>query len=172
MNDFAQVPDAIVALRAGRPVLVLDDTERENEGDVILAAELATAEWLAWTIRHTSGYLCALLPDELAEPLHPRHGQGLRRLEAHRLHSVGGCRRRCHHLDFSAADLNLIARAAGCPGVVPSDLIRPGQRVAAAGPSQGVLERPGDVRGGSADLVLAGRLRWRRSPNWSTTTDR
>ena len=68
MNDFAQVPDAIAALRAGRPVLVLDDTERENEGDVILAAELATAEWLAWTIRHTSGYLCAPLPDELLPP--------------------------------------------------------------------------------------------------------
>ena len=70
MNDFAQVPDAIAALRAGRPVLVLDDTERENEGDVILAAEWATAEWLAWTIRHTSGYLCAPLPDELADQLH------------------------------------------------------------------------------------------------------
>ncbi|WP_272912272.1 3,4-dihydroxy-2-butanone-4-phosphate synthase, partial [Rhodococcus ruber] len=50
---------ALAALRAGRPVLVADDADRENEGDVILAAHHASPEWIAWTVWHTSGLLCA-----------------------------------------------------------------------------------------------------------------
>jgi len=53
---FSTVPDAVEALRAGRPVLVLDDQDRENEGDVVLAASTASQEWVAWTVRHTSGF--------------------------------------------------------------------------------------------------------------------
>ena len=60
---------ALEALQAGRPVLVLDDEDRENEGDVILAAQTLTPEWLAWTIRHTSGYVCAPLTAERADAL-------------------------------------------------------------------------------------------------------
>ena len=67
--SFASIPDALVALRAGRPVLVLDDEDRENEGDVVLAAETLTDEWLAWTIRHTSGYICAPLTEAAADRL-------------------------------------------------------------------------------------------------------
>ncbi|MEJ7658124.1 MAG: 3,4-dihydroxy-2-butanone-4-phosphate synthase [Hymenobacter sp.] len=52
----AAVEDAMEALRRGRPVLVVDAADRENEGDVVLAAETVTAEWMAWTVRHTSGY--------------------------------------------------------------------------------------------------------------------
>ena len=66
---FATIPQALDALRAGRPVLVLDDADRENEGDVVLAAQSATPEWLAWTIRHTSGYICAPMPDKIADRL-------------------------------------------------------------------------------------------------------
>jgi len=62
MSTLASIPDALGALRAGRPVLVTDDEDRENEGDVILAAAATTQEWLAWTIRHTSGVVCAPMP--------------------------------------------------------------------------------------------------------------
>ena len=55
--------------RAGRPVLVVDDADRENEGDVVLAAQTLTDAWLAWTVRHTSGYLCAPLTGEIADRL-------------------------------------------------------------------------------------------------------
>ena len=63
------IVEALEALRAGRPVLVLDDADRENEGDVILAAENLTAAWLGWTIRHSSGYVCAPMPQEWADRL-------------------------------------------------------------------------------------------------------
>ena len=58
-NDLASIEEAVAALQEGRPVIVADDEDRENEGDVILSAELASQEWLAWTVRYTSGYLCA-----------------------------------------------------------------------------------------------------------------
>ena len=54
---------------AGLPVLVADDENRENEGDVILAAATMTTHWLAWTIRHTSGYICAPMSQSRADRL-------------------------------------------------------------------------------------------------------
>ena len=61
------VEQALDALRAGRPVLVADSPDRENEADVILAAQHATSTWVAWTIRHSSGYLCAPMPAARAD---------------------------------------------------------------------------------------------------------
>ncbi|HLT66249.1 MAG TPA: GTP cyclohydrolase II [Microbacterium sp.] len=71
MSDLqlSTIEEALEALRAGRPVLVADDENRENEGDVILSAELATPEVIAWTVRYTSGYLCAPMPQEWADRL-------------------------------------------------------------------------------------------------------
>ncbi|HSO65211.1 MAG TPA: 3,4-dihydroxy-2-butanone-4-phosphate synthase, partial [Ornithinibacter sp.] len=57
--SLASIEQALDALRSGRPVLVLDDEDRENEGDVVLAAQTLTDAWLAWTIRRSSGYVCA-----------------------------------------------------------------------------------------------------------------
>ncbi|WP_440708444.1 GTP cyclohydrolase II [Herbiconiux sp. YIM B11900] len=66
---FATMPEIVEALRAGRPVLVSDAADRENEGDAIMAASLASTEWIAWMVRNTSGYLCAPMPAELADKL-------------------------------------------------------------------------------------------------------
>ena len=59
MSELSTIEEVLAALRAGKPVLVSDAEDRENEGDAIIAAEFATTEWLAWMIRHTSGYICA-----------------------------------------------------------------------------------------------------------------
>ena len=67
--SLSTIPEAIEALRAGRPVLVADDENRENEGDVILSAELATPEWVAWTVRWSSGFVCAPMPADWADRL-------------------------------------------------------------------------------------------------------
>ena len=67
--SLASIPDALEALRAGRPVIVADDENRENEGDVILSAELATPEWVAWTVRWSSGFICAPMPADWADRL-------------------------------------------------------------------------------------------------------
>ncbi|TAM71862.1 MAG: GTP cyclohydrolase II [Microbacteriaceae bacterium] len=67
--SLATIPQAIEQLRAGRPVIVADNESRENEGDVILAAELASQEWIAWTVRNSSGFLCAPMTNERADQL-------------------------------------------------------------------------------------------------------
>jgi len=63
------IEQAFEALKSGLPVLVLDDEDRENEGDVILSAATLTNQWMAWTIRHTSGYICAPMPEGSADRL-------------------------------------------------------------------------------------------------------
>ncbi|MBO0892603.1 MAG: 3,4-dihydroxy-2-butanone-4-phosphate synthase, partial [Acidothermales bacterium] len=71
MNDD-RVGAALDRLAAGRPVVVVDDPDRENECDVVFAASLATPELVAFTVRHSSGILCAPMPgadaDRLALP--------------------------------------------------------------------------------------------------------
>ncbi|WP_316304376.1 3,4-dihydroxy-2-butanone-4-phosphate synthase, partial [Clavibacter michiganensis] len=57
--SLAAIPAALPELRASRPVIVVDDEGRENEGDVLLAAESASPEWIAWLVRHSSGFICA-----------------------------------------------------------------------------------------------------------------
>ena len=56
------VEDAIAAIRDGRPVVVVDDEDRENEGDLIFAAQRATPELVGFMIRWTSGYICVAMP--------------------------------------------------------------------------------------------------------------
>lgn len=67
--SLSTIEEALESLRAGRPVIVADDENRENEGDVILSAELATPEWIAWTVRWSSGFICAPMPSDLADHL-------------------------------------------------------------------------------------------------------
>ncbi|MDN6179195.1 MAG: 3,4-dihydroxy-2-butanone-4-phosphate synthase, partial [Micrococcaceae bacterium] len=63
------VDAAVAAMAAGRPVVVVDDEDRENEGDIIFAAEFATPELLGWTIRYSSGVLCVPLLGDRADQL-------------------------------------------------------------------------------------------------------
>jgi len=68
-SGLSSIEEAFEALKSGLPVLVLDDEGRENEGDVIVSAATLTTEWMAWTIRHTSGYICTPMPEDLADRL-------------------------------------------------------------------------------------------------------
>ena len=63
------VDRAVAELRRGRPVVVTDDDDREGEGDLVMAAEHATAEWVAFFVRHTSGYLCVATSQQRLERL-------------------------------------------------------------------------------------------------------
>ena len=67
--SLATIPEAVAALRAGRPIIVADDEGRENEGDVILAAESASQEWVAWMVKNSSGFICAPMTNEIADAL-------------------------------------------------------------------------------------------------------
>ncbi|EDK38644.2 conserved hypothetical protein [Meyerozyma guilliermondii ATCC 6260] len=81
--SFTPIPEAIQAFKQGEFLIVMDDESRENEGDLIMAAELCTQEKMAFLVRHSSGYVCAPLSTERADKLelHPmlkdqtdRHG--------------------------------------------------------------------------------------------------
>lgn len=72
MDDFSRldsVEDAVAAIARGEAVVVVDDEDRENEGDLIFAAELATPELVAFMVRYTSGYICVSMSDEDATRL-------------------------------------------------------------------------------------------------------
>ncbi len=58
MTSLDQVADAVAAIAAGRPVIVVDHENRENEGDIIFAAQFATPSLMGWTIRYSSGVVC------------------------------------------------------------------------------------------------------------------
>ena len=67
--SFSTIDEAVAAVKAGRPVVVVDDADRENEGDLIFAAQLATPELMAFMVRHTSGFICAPLSEADADRL-------------------------------------------------------------------------------------------------------
>jgi 3,4-dihydroxy 2-butanone 4-phosphate synthase/GTP cyclohydrolase II len=67
--QLSSIEAALAALREGKPVLVADDENRENEVDAVMAAQYASAEWIGWMIRYTSGYLCAPMTEQRANHL-------------------------------------------------------------------------------------------------------
>ncbi|GAP92922.1 putative dihydroxy-2-butanone 4-phosphate synthase [Rosellinia necatrix] len=68
-DKFDTIPDTIAAFRNGEFILVMDDPGRENEGDLIIAAQDVTTEQMAFMIRHSSGYVCAPIPPARTESL-------------------------------------------------------------------------------------------------------
>src|SRR5690625_6060851 len=64
-----KIAAAVEALQQGKPVNVVDGASRENEADVILSAATGTEQWVAWTVRHSSGVLCVPLSSERADEL-------------------------------------------------------------------------------------------------------
>ncbi|KUI53065.1 3,4-dihydroxy-2-butanone 4-phosphate synthase [Cytospora mali] len=68
-SEFDSIPDSIQAFRDGQFIVVLDDPGRENEADLIIAAQDITPEQMAFMVRHSSGYICAPLIPELTETL-------------------------------------------------------------------------------------------------------
>jgi 3,4-dihydroxy 2-butanone 4-phosphate synthase / GTP cyclohydrolase II len=150
------VERAFAELAAGRPVLVADDEGRENEVDVIFAASAASAEWVAWAVRHSSGYLCAPMPGHRADVLElplmversedPRGTAYTVSVDA----AVGVT------TGISAADRARTLRVLGDPASGARDLIRPGHVLPLRARPGGVLERAGHTEA-AVDLVrLAG----------------
>lgn len=155
-TPLGTIEEAIAALRAGRPVLAVDSPDRENEADVILAATTATTEWVAWTIRHSSGYLCAPMPasraDALDLPLMVPHSQDPRRtaytVTVDAAHGVT--------TGISAADRAHTLRVLADLGAGPESLIRPGHVLPLRAVPGGVLHRAGHTEAAVDLCRLAG----------------
>jgi len=137
------VDRAVAQLRAGRPVLVVDDADRENEGDVILAAALAEPYWIGWTVRRTSGVICAPMPEEIADaldlPAMVEDNQDPRRTA----YTVSVDAREGITTGIGAADRTLTLRLLADARTSPRDLVRPGHVFPLRSRPGGVLERPG-----------------------------
>ena len=156
MSRLSTIEEALEALKVGRPVLVTDDEDRENEGDVILAAETLTPEWLAWTIRHTSGYICAPMPadvaDRLALPLMVADNRDpLRTAYTVTVDAAEGVT-----TGISAADRTHTIRTLADLAATPDSLIRPGHVVPLRARDGGVLVRPGHTEAAVDLCRLAG----------------
>jgi len=147
---------ALQALRDRKPVIVVDDEGRENEGDLIMSAQLATAEWVAFMVRHTSGYLCAPLTaeraDDLGLPLMVLENQDERQT-AYTI-TVDAADRST--TGISADDRAHTLRVLGDPASDASSLRRPGHIVPLRAVEGGVRTRPGHTEAAVELMQLAG----------------
>ena len=153
---FDDIERAVADIAAGRPVVVVDDEDRENEGDLIFAAEKATPELVAFMVRYTSGYVCAALPAEDCDRLDlppMYHSNQDRRGTAYTVTVDAAAD---VTTGISAADRARTLRVLADGTSTPQDLNRPGHLVPLRARDGGVLRRPGHTEA-SVDLArLAG----------------
>jgi 3,4-dihydroxy 2-butanone 4-phosphate synthase/GTP cyclohydrolase II len=153
---FTSIPEAVEDIRAGRVVIVVDDADRENEGDLIMAAEKVTPEAIAFIVRHSSGVICVPVVgdrlDELQIPLMVTANTDHQRTAF----TVSVDARRGVTTGISASDRATTIRAIVSADTVPEDLSRPGHVFPLRYREGGVLKRAGHTEA-SVDLArLAG----------------
>jgi 3,4-dihydroxy 2-butanone 4-phosphate synthase / GTP cyclohydrolase II len=151
-HPFIDVPGALSDIRAGKMVVVVDDEDRENEGDLTLAAEFATPEKINFMARYGRGLICLSLTEERADYLrlfpmtqvnNSRFGTAFTEtIEAREGVTTG----------ISAADRAHTIQIAIAPGTAHSDLVRPGHVFPLRARRGGVLVRAGQTEA-SVDLA-------------------
>jgi 3,4-dihydroxy 2-butanone 4-phosphate synthase/GTP cyclohydrolase II len=146
---------AITAMAAGRPILVVDDEDRENEGDLIIAAEFADDAALGFFVRYTSGVICAPMTAERAEALR------LPLMVADNEDPKGtaytvSCDAVGVTTGISAAERGLTGRVLAAAEPDPSAISRPGHVFPLIAKSGGVRQRPGHTEAGVEFARLAG----------------
>jgi 3,4-dihydroxy 2-butanone 4-phosphate synthase/GTP cyclohydrolase II len=154
--SLATIPQALTELRAGRPIIVADNESRENEGDVIIAAELASQEWIAWTVRNSSGFICAPMTNEIADrldlPVMVANNEDAR--GTNYTVSVDAADRLS--TGISAADRAHTLRVLSDIESTPESLHRPGHILPLRAVDGGVRERDGHTEAAVDLLKLAG----------------
>ncbi|WP_454198693.1 bifunctional 3,4-dihydroxy-2-butanone-4-phosphate synthase/GTP cyclohydrolase II [Nocardia sp. Marseille-Q1738] len=157
-GELDTVPAAVAAIAGGGMALVVDDEDRENEGDLVLAAEHATAENIGFLVRHTSGVLCV-----------PMAGADLDRLDLPPMTAVNQDPKGTAYTvsvdaaagvgtGISAADRAHTMRLLADPGTTPQDLTRPGHVFPLRAHPCGVLGRQGHTEA-AVDLARLAGLR-------------
>ncbi|MBN3198702.1 MULTISPECIES: 3,4-dihydroxy-2-butanone-4-phosphate synthase [Pectobacterium] len=155
-NPTERVERALDALRHGRGVLVLDDEDRENEGDMIFSAENMTVEQMALTIRHGSGIVCLCLTEEHRQQLElpmmvEKNSSHYQTAFTVTIEAAEGVT-----TGVSAADRLTTIRAAIADNAKPSDLNRPGHVFPLRAQPGGVLTRGGHTEATVDLMTLAG----------------
>ncbi|WP_423058535.1 GTP cyclohydrolase II [Brevibacterium linens] len=149
------IADAIAAVAAGRPVLVVDDEDRENEGDLIMAAEYADAATMGFFVRHTSGVICAPMTAERAAalklpPMVTDNEDPKGTAYTISCDAVGVT------TGISAAERAETGRVLAAADPNPAAISRPGHVFPLIAKGGGVRERPGHTEAGVEFAQLAG----------------
>jgi 3,4-dihydroxy 2-butanone 4-phosphate synthase/GTP cyclohydrolase II len=155
-GTFASVDEILADLRAGRMVIILDDEDRENEGDFIMAAEHATPEAVAFMIRYSSGILCVPMEDGRLQQLDlpqmvPNNDEAYRTA-----FTVSVDYRQGTTTGVSASDRAITIRALADATSVPTDYARPGHIFPLRARKGGVLIRAGHTEAAVDLCQLAG----------------
>jgi 3,4-dihydroxy 2-butanone 4-phosphate synthase/GTP cyclohydrolase II len=150
------VENAIADIAAGKAVIVVDDEDRENEGDLIFAAELATPEMVAFMVRYTSGYICVPLSEAEADRLDLPPMFRVNQDRRGTAYAVTVDARNGVTTGISAADRAYTIRLLADPATMSADLARPGHIVPLRARDGGVLRRPGHTEAAVDLATLAG----------------
>jgi 3,4-dihydroxy 2-butanone 4-phosphate synthase / GTP cyclohydrolase II len=157
-SPFTDVPDAIEEIRAGRMIVVVDDEDRENEGDLTLAAEKVTPEAINFMAKHGRGLVCLAMTEERLEYLNigPMTSENTSQYGTAFCEAIDA--RQGVTTGISAHDRARTIQVAIDPGTKPSDLARPGHMFPLRARKGGVLVRAGQTEA-SVDLArLAGMI--------------
>ena len=153
---FATIEEAIEEIREGRMVVVVDDPDRENEGDLVIAAQFATPDAINFMATHARGLICLCLTEERADEM------GLRPMTEHNEAPLGTAftvsieAREGVTTGISAADRSRTIQVAINPESSPSDLVQPGHVFPLRAKPGGVLERIGQTEAAVDLAKLAG----------------
>jgi 3,4-dihydroxy 2-butanone 4-phosphate synthase/GTP cyclohydrolase II len=156
MSTFASVDEILAEMRAGRMVIILDDEDRENEGDFIMAAEHATPEAVAFMIRYSSGILCVPMLNERLEELDlpqmvPNNDEAYRTA-----FTVSVDYRNGTTTGVSASDRSITIKALADSASAAEDFARPGHIFPLRARKGGVLVRAGHTEAAVDLCQLAG----------------
>ncbi|VXB17111.1 3,4-dihydroxy-2-butanone 4-phosphate synthase [Arthrobacter sp. 9AX] len=150
------IEEAVQAFAAGRPVLAVDNEDRENEGDIIFAAQFATPALMGWTIRYSSGVICVPLSGERADALALPPMVEVNEDAKGTAYTVSCDAAVGVSTGISATDRALTARVLADPRSVPSSVTRPGHIFPLRAVDGGVRERPGHTEAAVDLCRLAG----------------
>jgi 3,4-dihydroxy 2-butanone 4-phosphate synthase/GTP cyclohydrolase II len=154
--QFASIADAAADIREGRMIIIVDDEDRENEGDLVCAAEKVTPEIINFMARHARGLICLPLTEERCDELHlsPQVADNTSRLGTAFTISIEA--RRGVTTGISAADRATTILTAVDSRTKPHDLARPGHIFPLRAKSGGVLVRPGQTEAAVDIARIAG----------------
>src|SRR5256885_12885968 len=154
--SFASIKDAAADIREGRMIIIVDDEDRENEGDLVCAAEMITPEKINFMARHARGLICLPLTEERCDELHlsPQVADNTSRLGTAFTVSIEG--RRGVTTGISAADRATTILTAVDSRTKPRDLERPGHVFPLRTKKGGVLVRPGQTEAAVDIARIAG----------------
>jgi 3,4-dihydroxy 2-butanone 4-phosphate synthase / GTP cyclohydrolase II len=150
------IETAIAAVKGGRPVVVIDDEDRENEGDLIFASELATPDLVAFMVRYTSGYICVAVTEADADRLDLPPMFRVNQDRRGTAYTVTVDAREGVTTGISASDRATTIRTLAAAETTSADLARPGHVVPLRAKDGGVLRRPGHTEAAVDLAVLAG----------------